>query len=77
MMMVVIVVLAGSSAKAGIVAGTLASAHSFTVRTVSFSAAGFSGIFLTLSPDRILVAVENLCKGATGRLVRPYGQDET
>jgi hypothetical protein len=51
------VALAGSSSKAGIVAGTLASTHTFTVRAVSFSAAGFSGIFVTLSSNRILVAV--------------------
>jgi hypothetical protein len=55
--MMMVIVVARSSAKAGIIAGMLAFVHTFTVGAVSFSAVGFSDIFVALSCNRILIAV--------------------
>jgi hypothetical protein len=55
--MMMVTVAASSSAKAGIIAGMLAFVHTFTVGAVNFSAVGFSDIFVTLSCNRILIAV--------------------
>jgi hypothetical protein len=53
-----VMMVARSSAKAGIIAGMLAFVHTFTIGAVNFfSAVGFSDIFVTLSCDRILIAV--------------------
>jgi hypothetical protein len=45
--MTVTVVVAKSSAKAGLIAGMLPFVHTFTVGAVSFSAVEFSNIFVT------------------------------
>ena len=55
--MMMVIVVARSSAKAGIIAGMLAFVHTFTVGAVNLSAVGFSDIFVTLSCNRILIAV--------------------
>jgi hypothetical protein len=55
--MMMVIVVARSSAKAGIIAGMLAFVHTFTIGAVNFSAVGFSDIFVTLSCNRILIAV--------------------
>jgi hypothetical protein len=41
-----VMVVARSSAKAGIIAGMLAFVHTFTIGAVNFSAVGFSDIFV-------------------------------
>ena len=50
------VMVARSSAKAGM----LAFVHTFTIGAVNFSAVGFSDIFVTLSCNRILIAVSGI-----------------
>jgi hypothetical protein len=44
-----VMVMARSRAKAGLIAGMLACVHTFTVWVRNFSAVGFSDIFVTLS----------------------------
>jgi hypothetical protein len=44
-----VLVVPRSSAKAGLIAGMLAFVHTCTVGAVSFSAVGFSDIFVSLS----------------------------
>jgi hypothetical protein len=55
--MMMVMVAARSSAISGIIAGMLAFVHTFTIGAVNFSAVGFSDIFVTLSCNRILIAV--------------------
>jgi hypothetical protein len=45
--MMVMVVAARSSAKAGLIACMLPFVHTFTVEAINFSAVGFSDIFVT------------------------------
>ena len=49
LVVMVVMVVARSSAIAGIIAGMLACVHAFTVGAINFSAVGFSDIFVTLS----------------------------
>ena len=55
--MMMVVVAARSGAKTGIIADMLAFVHTFIVGAVRFKAVGFSSILVTLSRDRILIAV--------------------
>jgi hypothetical protein len=55
--MMMVMVAARSNAISGIIAGMLAFVHTFTIGAVNFSAVGFSDIFVTLSCNRILIAV--------------------